>query len=100
VWPLPTYDARCLLICIEVLFLRGTFWLAGSIVRTLLACYDLRRSLTNYGRYEPVNNAIISLNKYCHWFGFCGEVGCDMFRDRLKSALSGERLGHQRDFVI
>jgi hypothetical protein len=48
-WPLPTYDARCLLIGLEVLFLRGTFWLAGSIVRTLLSCYDLRRSLTQGG---------------------------------------------------
>jgi hypothetical protein len=51
---------------------------------------------TNYGRFEPVNNAIINFNKYCHWIGFCGEVGCDMFQDRLKSALSGERFGHRR----
>jgi hypothetical protein len=29
-----------------VLSLRGIFWLAGSIVRTLLSCYDLRRFLT------------------------------------------------------
>jgi hypothetical protein len=47
---------------------------------------------TKYGRLESVNIAIINFNKYCHWFGFCGEVGRDMFRDRLKSALSGERL--------
>jgi hypothetical protein len=47
---------------------------------------------TNYGRFEPVNNVIINFNKYGHWFGFCGEVG----RDRLKSALSGERFGHRR----
>jgi hypothetical protein len=26
-----------------------TFWFAGSIVRTLLSCYDLRRSLTQGG---------------------------------------------------
>jgi hypothetical protein len=51
---------------------------------------------TNYGKFEPVNNAIINFNKYCHWFGFCGEVGRDMFRDRLKSALSGERFDHRR----
>jgi hypothetical protein len=44
---------------------------------------------TNYGRFEPVNNAIINFNKYCHWFGFCGEVGRGMLRDRLKSAMSG-----------
>jgi hypothetical protein len=44
-----------------------------------------------------VNNAI-NFNDYCHWFGFCGEVGRDMFRDRdrLKSVLSGERFGHRR----
>jgi hypothetical protein len=51
---------------------------------------------TNYGRFEPVNNAIVNFNKYCHWFGFCSEVNRDMFRDRLKSALSGERFGHRR----
>jgi hypothetical protein len=45
---------------------------------------------TNYGRFEPVNSTIINFNKYCHWFGFCGEVGRDMFQDRLMSALSGE----------
>jgi hypothetical protein len=51
---------------------------------------------TNYGRFEPVNNAIINFNKYCNWFGFCSEVGRDMFQDRMKSALSGERFGHRR----
>jgi hypothetical protein len=38
---------------------------------------------TNYGRFKPVNNALINFNKYCHWFGFCGEVGRNMFLDRL-----------------
>jgi hypothetical protein len=51
---------------------------------------------TNFGRFEPVNNAIINFNRYCHWFSFCGEVSREMFRDRLKSALSGERFGHRR----
>jgi hypothetical protein len=45
---------------------------------------------TNYGRFEPVN-----FNWYCHWFGFCGEVVRDMFRNGLKSALSGKRFGHR-----
>jgi hypothetical protein len=36
---------------------------------------------TNYGRFVPVNNAIINFNKYCHWFDFCGELGRDMFQD-------------------
>jgi hypothetical protein len=51
---------------------------------------------TNYGRFEPVNNAIINFDTYCHWFGFCGEVGRDVFRDRLKSVLSGERFDYRR----
>jgi hypothetical protein len=51
---------------------------------------------SNYGTFEPVNNAIINFNKFWHWFGFCGEVGYNMFRDRLKSALIGERFGHWR----
>jgi hypothetical protein len=50
---------------------------------------------TNYDRFEPVYNAIINLTKYCHWFGFRGKVGRDMFRDRLKSALSFERFGNR-----
>jgi hypothetical protein len=54
------------------------------------------RTTTNYGRFDPVKNAIINFNKYCHWFGFCGEVGRDMFRDGQKSALSGERFDHRR----
>jgi hypothetical protein len=66
--------------------------------------YSIRRNAglltffhrTNYGKFEPVNNAIINFNRYCHWFGFCGEVGRDMFRDMLKSALLGERFGHWR----
>jgi hypothetical protein len=38
----------------------------------------------NYGKFEPVNIAkIFNFHKYCHWFGFCDEVDCDMFRDRL-----------------
>jgi hypothetical protein len=33
-----------------------------------------------------------NFNKFCHLFGFCGEVGRDIFRDRLKFALLMERL--------
>jgi hypothetical protein len=55
---------------------------------------------TNYDRFEPVNNAIINFNKYCHWFGFCGEVGCDMVLHRLESALSGERFDHPAFAII
>jgi hypothetical protein len=54
--------------------------------------YSRRRGEpANYSRFEPVNNTIINFNKYFHWFGFCGEVGRDMFRDRLNSALLGEQ---------
>jgi hypothetical protein len=120
VWPLPAYDARCLLIGLEVLSDRrivASALFARDILVGRVDCPDLALMLrfeevpysrrrnaglmtffhrTNYGRFEPVNNAIINFNKYCHWFGFCSEVGRDMFRDRLKSALSGERFGHRR----
>jgi hypothetical protein len=120
VWPLPAYDARCPLTGLEVLSDRRTVASALFARDTLVGrvdCPDLalmprfeevphsrRRNAglmtffhrTNYGRFEPVNNAIINLNKYCHWFGFCSEASRDMFRDRQKSALSGERFGHPR----
>jgi hypothetical protein len=35
------------------------------------------------------SNAIINFNKYYHWLGFDPLRGRDMFRDRLKSAISG-----------
>jgi hypothetical protein len=95
VWPLPAYDARCLLIGLEVL--------SNCDLALMLQFeevpYSRRRNAglmtffhrTNCGRFEPVNNAIIKFNKY-----FCSKVGRGMFRDRLKSALSGERFGHRR----
>jgi hypothetical protein len=112
---LPVYDARCLLIGLEVL--SDSFLFARDILIGRAVCADLALMLRfkevpysrrvtvglltffhrpNYGRFKPVNNAIINFSKYCHWFGFCGEVGRDMFRDRLKSALSGERFSHRR----
>jgi hypothetical protein len=117
VWPLPAYDARCLLIGLEVLSDRRIATSSALFARDILvgrvdcpvlalmlryeevSCSRRRNAglmsffhRTNYGRFEPVNNAIIIFNKYCHWFWFCSEVGCDMFRDRLKSALSGEQF--------
>jgi hypothetical protein len=117
VWPLPAYDARCLLIGLEVLSNRiivASALFAWNILVDRVDCADLplmlrfeevsysrRRNAglfhrTNYNRFKSVNNAIINLNKYCHWFCFCGEVGRDIFRDRLKSDLSREHFGHQR----
>jgi hypothetical protein len=120
VWPLPAYDARCLLIGLEVLSDRKNVTsalFAWDILVGRVDCVDLafmlrfdevpysrRRNVglltffhrTNYGRFKPVNNAIINFNRYCHWFGLCGEVGRNMFRDRLKSALSGDRFSHRR----
>jgi hypothetical protein len=120
VWPLPAYDAKCLLISREELSDRrivASALFARDILVGRVDCADLALMLrfeevpysrrrnaglltffhqTNYGRFEPVKNAIIHFNKYCHWFGFFGEVGCNMFRDRLKSALLGERFGHRR----
>jgi hypothetical protein len=98
VWFLPAYDARCLLIGLEVLsdrrivasalFARDI--LVGRLDFANLALmlrfdevpFSRRRNVgllsffhrTYYGRFDTVNNAIINFNKYCHWFGFCGEV--------------------------
>jgi hypothetical protein len=114
---LPAYDTRCLLIGLEVLSDRrivASALFARDILVSRVNCPDLALMLrfeevpytrrrnpglltffhqTNYGRFELVNNAIINFIRYCHWFGFCGEMGHDMFRDRLKS---GERFGHRR----
>jgi hypothetical protein len=110
------YDARYLLIGLEVLsdrrivasaiFSRDILAGAGFalMLRFEKVSYSRWRNVelltffhrTNHGRFEPVNNAIINLINYCHWFGVCGELDRDMFRDRLKSALSGERFGHWR----
>jgi hypothetical protein len=117
---LPACDARCLLVGLEVLSDRriiASALFARDILVGRVHCADLALILrfkevsysrlrnagllkffhrTNYGRFEPVNNAIINFIRYCHWFGFCGEVGRDVFQDRLKSALSGERFDHRR----
>jgi hypothetical protein len=50
---------------------------------------------TNYGRFEPVNNAIINFNRYCHWFGFYGEVGRDVFQDPEIGSV-GRAFDHRR----
>jgi hypothetical protein len=111
VWPLPAYDAKCLLIGLAVLSNRrivASALFARDIVVGRVDCeglaimlrfqevsYSRRRNAelltffhrTNYVRFETVNNAIINF-KYCHWFGFCGEMGIDMFRDILKFFLT------------
>jgi hypothetical protein len=120
VWPSPAYDVRCLLIGFDVLSdkrIVASVFFAWDILVGRVDCADLaliqrfeevlyskQRNAglltffhrANYDRFEPVNNAIINFIKYCHWFGYCGEVGRDMFLDRLKSALLGERFGHRR----
>jgi hypothetical protein len=103
VWLLTAYDARCILIGLEVLsdrrIVTSTLF-ARDILVGRVDCADFALMLrfeevpysrrlnaglltlfhrTNYGRFEPVNNAIIDFNKYCHWFGFCAEMGRDMF---------------------
>jgi hypothetical protein len=104
---LPDYDARCLLISLEVLFDRrivASTLFARDILVDRVDCAVLALMLrfeevpysrrcnaglliffhrTNYGRFEPVNNAIFNFNKYFDWFGFYDEVGRNMFRDRL-----------------
>jgi hypothetical protein len=100
---LPAYDARWLLIGLEVLSVRrivASALFAWDILVARIDCADLVLMLrfeevpysrrfnaglltffhrTNYDRFEPVNSAIISFNKYFYWFGFCGEVGHDLF---------------------
>jgi hypothetical protein len=112
VWPFPAYGAICLLIGLEVLsdsrivasaiFARDIlvdkvdYVDLDLLLRFEEVPYSRRRNAgllmffyrINYGRFELMNNAIINFNKYCHWFCFCGEMGCDMFREILKSALS------------
>jgi hypothetical protein len=93
VWPLPACDARRLLIGLEVLFdmkINASALFARDILVGRVDCADLALMLrfdevpysrrrnaglltffhrTNYGKFEPVNNAIINFNKYCHWRG-------------------------------
>jgi hypothetical protein len=103
VWPLPAYGAICLLIGLEVLS-HSRIVASAIFARDILVDkvdyvdldlllrfeevpYSRRRNAglltffhrTNYDRFEPVNNATINFNKYCHWFGFCGEMGRNMF---------------------
>jgi hypothetical protein len=91
---LPAYDARCLLIGLEVLSDRrivASALFARNILVGRVDCPDLALMLrfeevpysrrrnaglmtffhrTNYGRFELVNYAIINFNQYCLWFGF------------------------------
>jgi hypothetical protein len=51
---------------------------------------------TNYGKFEPLNNAILNFNRYCDLFGFRSEESRNVFRSRLRLSLTGERLGRHR----
>jgi hypothetical protein len=46
---------------------------------------------TNYGRFEPLNNAIMNFIRYFDLFGFRTNESRDVFRDRLRLALSSEK---------
>jgi hypothetical protein len=94
---LSAYDTKCLLIGLEALFdkrIVASALFARVILAGRVDCADLPLMLrfeeVPYSRrcneepvtffhrtssYNPVNNAIINFNKYCHWFGFCGELG-------------------------
>jgi hypothetical protein len=118
--PLPAYDSRCALLGLESLEDRRTV-ASALLIRDLLCDktdslhlrsklrfesnpYARRRNAkllpyfhrTNYGRFEPLNNAIMNFNRYCDLFGFRTDESRDVFRDRLKLALSNERLGRLR----
>jgi Reverse transcriptase (RNA-dependent DNA polymerase) len=113
--PLSPYDARCLLLSLEILvdrrkvaaalFVRDI--LCDKIDSTYLASllcfednpYSRRRHAklmsffhrTNYGKHEPLNNAIGHFNHYCNLFGFRAEESHDVFRNKFRSTLSVER---------
>jgi hypothetical protein len=73
-WPLPDYDARCLLILryksteefSPVLSLCGTFCVARSIVWTFKYVFCFSSSIELTIANKPVNNVIINFNKYFH----------------------------------
>jgi hypothetical protein len=117
VHPLPNYIDRCLLVGLESLADRRT--VASALFARDILCgrtdsvrlaallrfennpYARRRNIKlqpffhrrNYGMFEPVNNSIVSFNKYCEWFGFCEIESRNVFRNRFKSALLSLRLG-------
>jgi hypothetical protein len=51
---------------------------------------------TNFGRFEPLNSALMNFYKYCDLFGFRNDENLNVFRERLQSALLEERLGQYR----
>jgi Reverse transcriptase (RNA-dependent DNA polymerase) len=119
--PLPPYDCRCALLGLDSLEDRRTVS-SALLIRDLLCGridspsltgllrfednpYARRRNArlvqffhrTNYGKFEPLNNAIMNFNQYCDLFGFRNDESRDVFRDRLRFALSDERLGQYRE---
>lgn len=118
--PLPAYDSRCALLGLESLADRRTVFCA-LLIRDLLCGridsphltsklrfeqrpYARRRHAklvpffhrTNYGKFEPLNNAIINFNRYCDLFGFRNDESRNIFRGRFRLTLSNERLGRHR----
>jgi hypothetical protein len=117
---LRAYDSRCALLGLESLEDRRT--VASAVLIRDLLCdriaaehvsnllrsennpYTRRRNAkivpffhrTNYGKFEPLKNAIMNFNRYCDLFGFRNDGSRDVFRGRLKLALSDERFGQHR----
>ena len=118
--PLPAYDSRCALLGLESIEDRRRI-ASALLIRDLLCGridsphltsklrfeqrpYARRRHAklvpffhrTNYGKFEPLNNAIMNFNHYCDLFGFRSEESRGIFCDRLKLTLLTERLGQHR----
>jgi hypothetical protein len=115
--PLPPYVERCGLISLDTLADRRI--MSSAIFARDILCeridsvglapllrfenvpYARRRNAKlvqffhrrNYGKFEPVNNAIINFNKYCDWFGFSYTESRETFRRKMLSALLDVRLG-------
>jgi hypothetical protein len=103
--PLPAYDSRCALLDLEsledlirdLLCDRTDTEHFSSFLRFENNPYTRRlEDRTNYGKFEPLNNAIMNFNRNCDLFGFRNDESRDIFRGRLKLALSNERLGRHR----
>jgi hypothetical protein len=65
IWPLPPYDARCLLVDLESLADRRKVTREdNSYSRKRNARLITFFHRTNYGKFQPLNNAIMNFNYY------------------------------------
>jgi Reverse transcriptase (RNA-dependent DNA polymerase) len=115
-YPLPPYDHRCSLLSLDVLHDRRKVC-AALFVRDILCDkvkssyllamlsfeeipYSRRRNAKlieffhrfDYGKFEPLNKAIITFNEYCDGFVFDFGTSREVFRNTFRSALFVKRM--------